>query len=253
MSNFPRISVKEISKIIKQLQLRYHRSSHCGPQYVCDCPSKLQSSEAWAHFTAQPLPSRGILGRMDSSSCPCFPMANPFSPIVCIWLSFIMAIVLRLPASAICLQTGDVKDLPKRTLQSPEITARADGRQVSAAGRDSLVFLVRSLIPPPDFPLGTWLRTPAHTRWDRLGLLITLSAWCTQNQETKPCWNSMPNIARFLLLLLLFMGFFFSLKGMLRQTENQGLSVPCWANPEGLWKGILKDFGKHFHVLKSIR
>lgn len=82
-----------------------------------------------------------------------------------------------------CLQVPSafrlVKELPKRALQSPEITARADGRQVSASGRDSLVFLLRNLISPPEFPLGTWLRTPAHPKGHRLCFLITLSAWCT--------------------------------------------------------------------------
>jgi len=36
-----------------------------------------------------------------------------------------MAEVLRLPASAVSLQAGDVRDLPKWTLQSAEITAGA--------------------------------------------------------------------------------------------------------------------------------
>ena len=89
--------------------------SQCGAEYACDSPSKLESSEARAHFTAQSLPTWGMLGRMDLSSCPSFPMVNPFSPIVWIWLSFIMAKVLRLPANAICLQAGDVRHLPKRT------------------------------------------------------------------------------------------------------------------------------------------
>lgn len=159
---------------------------------MCDSPSKPESSEAWAHFTAQSLPTWGILGRMDLSSCPCFPMVNHFSQIVWIWLSFIMAKVLRLPANAICLQAGDVKDLPKRTLQLPEITARTDGRQVHAAGRDVLRFLLGNLISPPEFPHGTRVRASACTRWDRIGLSITLSTSCTQSQVPKLHWRPSP-------------------------------------------------------------
>lgn len=41
-----------------------------------------------------------------------------------------MAEVLRLPASAICLQAGDVRSPPKWILQSVEIIAGAEGGQI---------------------------------------------------------------------------------------------------------------------------
>lgn len=132
MGNFPGLPVKAILKIIKQLPVALSSDPVCGAEYVRQPWTSRSLLEHEPILQLSPFPAGESL---HLSSCPCFPIANPFSPIVWIWLSFMMANVLRLPASAICLQTGDVKDLPKRALQSPEITARADGRQISAASR----------------------------------------------------------------------------------------------------------------------
>lgn len=110
------------------------------------------------------------------------PPVNLLSPAVWMWFPSFMAVVLRLPANVICLQAGDVRHLPKRTLQSPGITAGADGRQVYSAWVPA---------EEPDFSswIPSWRLTSASTSWDRLGLLLTASAWCTQTQESKLGWR----------------------------------------------------------------
>lgn len=178
----------------------------------------------WAHFRAQPLPTWGTLGKTNSSFCPCSCTVNPFSLIVWIWFCFIMAKVLRLPANAICLQSGDVRDLPKwlcsrlRSLQE-----QMGGRSMLQAGT-RLCSCWGTWLSPPEFPHSTWVRASASTRWDKFRLLITPSAWCTQNQETKLCWR--PNHAKHDqgFFCFPFSLFFFNLKGILRLTKNQRLS-----------------------------
>lgn len=152
MSSFPGLWVYANSKCIEHDSCFMPKFSHCSTKYEFESPTQPASSEVWAHFRAQPLPTWGTLGKTNSSFCPWSCTVNPFSLIVWIWFCFIMAKVLRLSANAICLQSGDVRDLPKRTLQSAEITAGADGRQVHAAGRDTLVLLLRNLTFSPWIP-----------------------------------------------------------------------------------------------------
>lgn len=79
--------------------------------------------------------------------------------------------------------------------------------------------------------LSTFVKASACTEWNRFRVLVALSAWCTPNQETKP---SMGFGVGFFPLLT-------SLKGILKLTENEGLSVPCWTSPGGIerdWKAF---------------
>lgn len=140
------------------------RFCQCNTKYAFDSPHNSESSEVRAHFTAQSLPTWSILERTGSSFCPWFCTVNISIPIVWIWFCLIMAEVLRLPASAICLQAGDVRGLPKWILQSVEITAGVEGRQVCPHVTPEA---------PSEFPHSTWERASPCTRWDTLRLLFT--------------------------------------------------------------------------------
>lgn len=190
MSNFPGLSVKAILKIIKQLQLLYHQIQSVWCR-VCVWQPR-QTSVFWSmspFYSSAP----SHLGNSREDGLvfmSLLPHGTSFQP-NCLSLALLYygkcaeaACKCHLPSNWWCQGPS------KKNSTIAWNQARADGRQVSAAGRDSLVFLLRNLISPLEFPLGTWLRASAHTRWDRLGLLIILSAWCTQNQETKPCWRS---------------------------------------------------------------
>lgn len=103
------------------------RFCQCSTGYAFDSPHNSDSSEVRAHFPAQSLPTWAILERTVLTFCPCFCTVNISIPTVWIWFCLLMAEVLRLPASAVSLQAGDVRGLPKWTLQSAEITAGAEG------------------------------------------------------------------------------------------------------------------------------
>lgn len=220
--------------------------SQCSAEYASDNPSKPESSEAWTHLTARSLSTWGTLGRMDLSSCPCFPrrilsawLCESGSPFLWQWCWG----CLQMPSAFKLVMSG--------TFQKG-LCSHLESQQEQMGGRSTLFgFLLRNLISPPEFPRGTWLLPlQGGTGWGswsppELGALKLKKASLAEG-------SAVPNMARLFLSLVFFSGWFFGdffFKGILRLTENQGLSVPCWANPGG----IEKAFGNHFHVVKSIR
>lgn len=187
-------------------------------------PWQPQSSGAWTNFTAQPLPSRGILGLVFMSL---LPHSKSFQP-DCLNLALLYdgkcaeaACKCHLPSNWWC--QGPSKKSSTVAWNHSKSRWEADlcckqGTALSSCWR-TWFLLLNSLLAPDCrlLPIqgGTGLASWSPSQ---LGALKTKK----QSLAKDP---TMPNIARFLLLLL-FLGCCFNLKGILRQTENQGLSVP---------------------------
>lgn len=136
-----------------------------------------------------------------------------------IWLSFIMANVLRLPASANCLQTGEGASKKSSTVAWNHSKSRWETGLCFRQGQPCLP------VKEPDF--SSWIPSWHLTEdscpskgaqallLDHTLSLVHLKQRNKALLKVQPC-QTQPGV--FVVVLVLF--WFFNLKGILRQTEN---------------------------------